>query len=65
MREPPARVKGCVSSGKFVTGVGTLARSRQQRQPWEQPGFQLGVTVCISEELEMRSSRLLLFYFKQ
>lgn len=45
MREPPARVKGCVSSGKFVTGVGTLAPSRQQRQPWEQPGFQLGVTV--------------------
>lgn len=32
--EPPARVQGCVLSGKFVTGVGTPAPSRQQRQPW-------------------------------
>lgn len=49
------------TSGKFDTGVesleyaGRMQRVGQQRQPWAQPSFQLGVKVCISEKLVMKS----------
>lgn len=47
------------TSGKFDTGVsswesaGRMHWVGQQRQPWAQPRFQLGVTVCVSEKLVM------------
>lgn len=58
LEEPPAFVKGCVlrvASLIQVSGVENLlegcTHSGQQRQPWAQPSFQLGVTVCVFEKL--------------
>lgn len=56
--------------GKFVTGAGVrdppgAAPGRPAEAAREQPGSQLGGTVCISEKLVMDFNRLLLFYFKQ